>query len=148
MKTNNRQSMIKVFSGLYERYFSEEEALIFTLLLVAGTVIMLTMGGVIAPLLWAMVLTFMLQGLVNSLVKINVPRRISVYLVYVLFLGVTLIIFLFFSLSAGAGFPYSLKNCLLWLISYAPCFYFYQKTILSFFHKPRWSSGWIICRVK
>ncbi len=96
MKANNRQSMIRVFSGLYERYFSEEEALIFTLLLVAGTVIMLTMGGVIAPLLWAMVLTFMLQGLVNSLVKINVPRVISVYLVYVIFLGVTLIIFLFF----------------------------------------------------
>jgi putative permease len=88
--------MIKVFSGLYDRYFSEEEAIIFTLLLVAGTLIMLTMGGVIAPLLWSMVLTFMLQGLVNSLIKINVPRRLAVYCVYLVFLGLTLVIFLVF----------------------------------------------------
>ncbi|MFT5320766.1 MAG: putative permease [Pseudohongiellaceae bacterium] len=88
--------MIKVFSGLYDRYFSEEEAIIFSLLLVAGTLIMLTMGGVIAPLLWSMVLTFMLQGLVNSLVKINVPRRFAVYFVYLVFLGLTLVIFLIF----------------------------------------------------
>ena len=58
--------MLKVFSGLYDRYFSEEEAIIFTLLLVAGALIMLTMGGVIAPLLWSLVITFILQGLINT----------------------------------------------------------------------------------
>jgi putative permease len=88
--------MLKVFNGLYDRYFSEEEAIIFLLLLIAGTVIMLTIGGVIAPLLWAMVITFMLQGLVNFLEKINLPHRLSVYLVYVLFLGGTLLFFLVF----------------------------------------------------
>jgi len=88
--------MLKVFNGLYDRYFSEEEAIIFSLLLIAGTVIMLTIGGVIAPLLWAMVITFMLQGLVNFLEKINLPHRLSVYLVYVLFLGGTLLFFLVF----------------------------------------------------
>ena len=88
--------MLKVFSGLYERYFSEEEAIIFAFLLVAGTVIMLTIGGVIAPLLWSIIITFILQGLVNSLEKLNVPHTISVYLVYLLFLGATLITLLFF----------------------------------------------------
>lgn len=57
---------------------------------------MVTMGGVIAPLLWSLVITFMLQGLVNSLEKLNLPHRVSVYLVYLLFLGTTLLIFLVF----------------------------------------------------
>ncbi len=88
--------MIKVFGGFYDRYFSEEEAIIFALLLIAGTVVMMTMGGVIAPLLWSMVITFMLQGLVNSFEKLSMPHRMSVHLTYLLFLGSTLIIFLIF----------------------------------------------------
>lgn len=88
--------MLKVFNGFYDRYFSEEEAIIFTLLLVAGAAIMLTMGGIIAPLLWSIVITFILQGVVNSLGRLNVPRRLAVYGVYLVFLSVTLIIFLIF----------------------------------------------------
>jgi len=88
--------MLKVFNGFYERYFSEEEAIIFMLLLIAGVVLMVSMGGVMAPLLWSMVITFMLQGLVNALNRLNMPYRMAVYLVYILFLGTTLIIFLIF----------------------------------------------------
>jgi len=88
--------MLKVFNGFYERYFSEEEAIIFTLLLIAGVVLMVSMGEVMAPLLWSMVITFMLQGLVNALNRLNMPYRMAVYLVYILFLGTTLIIFLIF----------------------------------------------------
>lgn len=88
--------MLKVFSELYERYFSEEEAIIFALLLIVSTLIMLTMGGIIAPLIWSIIITFILQGLVNSLHKLNVSHTVSVYLVYLLFLGATLIFFLYF----------------------------------------------------
>jgi putative permease len=38
----------------------------------------------------------MLQGLVNSFDKLNMPHRLSVYLVYLLFLGFTVVIFLVF----------------------------------------------------
>jgi len=84
--------MLRIFNDLYKRYFSEEEALIFTLLIIIGIIVMMTMGGVIAPLLWSLVLSFILQGLVNSLVKMNVPYRLSVYLTYLIFLSVMLII--------------------------------------------------------
>ena len=84
--------MLRIFNDLYKRYFSEEEALIFTLLIIIGIVVMMTMGGVIAPLLWSLVLSFILQGLVNSLVKMNVPYRLSVYLTYLIFLSVMVII--------------------------------------------------------
>ena len=84
--------MFKVVTDLYERYFSEEEALIFTLLLIVGTVVMMTLGGVIAPLLWSLVITFILQGLVNSMQRLRVPYKVAVYLSYLLFLSIMLII--------------------------------------------------------
>ena len=88
--------MIQVFHGFYQRYFSEEEAIIFTLLLLVFFTVMMTMGSIIAPLLWSLILTYMLQGLVNNLVKLRCPRTVAVYLVYLLFLGLTLIIILVF----------------------------------------------------
>jgi len=88
--------MIRVFHGFYQRYFSEDEAIIFTLLLVAFFTVMLTMGSIIAPLLWSLVLTYMLQGLVNALERLRVPHSIAVYLVYSLFLGLTFLSFLVF----------------------------------------------------
>ena len=88
--------MIEVFHGFYKRYFSEEEAIIFTLLLAVSAIIVFTMGSIIAPLLWSIILTFLLQGLVNTLCRFNVPRNIAVYIVYLLFLGATLLIILVF----------------------------------------------------
>lgn len=87
--------MIKVFNGLYERYFSEEEAIIFTVLLILFFTIMMTMGSIIAPLLWSLVITYMLQGLVNSMDKLHVPHYLAVYLVYFIFLGLTILVMLF-----------------------------------------------------
>ena len=88
--------MIKVFHGLYNRYFSEEEAIIFTLLLVAFFTIMVTLGSIIAPLLWSLVLTYLLQGLVSTLEKLHMPHRMAVYLVYFLFVGLTVLTMLVF----------------------------------------------------
>lgn len=87
--------MIKVFHGFYERYFAEEEAIIFTVLLILFFTIMMTMGSIIAPMLWALVITYMLQGLVNSMDRVHVPHHLAVYLVYFLFLGLTILIMLF-----------------------------------------------------
>ncbi len=87
--------MIKVFHGFYERYFAEEEAIIFTVLLILFFTIMLTMGSIIAPMLWALVITYMLQGLVNSTDRLHVPHHLAVYAVYFLFLGLTVLVMLF-----------------------------------------------------
>lgn len=87
--------MIKVFNGFYERYFSEEEAIIFTVLLILFFTVMMTMGSIIAPLLWSLVITYMLQGLVNSMDKLHLPHHLVVYLVYFMFLGLTVLIMLF-----------------------------------------------------
>ena len=88
--------MHKVFTGLYERYFSEEESIIFTLLIIAGIVVMMTLGKVIAPLLWSLVITFLLKGLVNSMTRLQVPHGLAVYLSYFLFLGAAISFFFIF----------------------------------------------------
>ena len=36
--------MLRIFNDLFQRYFSEEEALIYTLLLITGTIVMMTLG--------------------------------------------------------------------------------------------------------
>lgn len=87
--------MIKVFNGFYERYFAEEEAIIFTVLLILFFTVMMTMGSIIAPLLWSLVITYMLQGLVNSMDRLHLPHHLAVYLVYFMFLGLTVLIMLF-----------------------------------------------------
>src|SRR5688572_11260106 len=88
--------MIKVFHGFYNRYFSEEEAIIFTVLLVLFFTIMMTLGSIIAPLLWSVVITYLLQGLVTALEKLHMPHRLAVYLVYFMFLGLTVLTMLVF----------------------------------------------------
>lgn len=86
--------MIKVIHTLYRRYFSEEEAIIFLGILVALVVILMTFGGVLAPLLWSLVLTYLLQGMVNTLERWKVPHRLSVYLVYFLFISALMTVML------------------------------------------------------
>ena len=86
--------MLRIFNDLYQRYFSEEEALIFTILILVGIVVMMTLGGVVAPLLWSLVISFILQGMVNSLVRLNLSYRFSVYLTYLIFLSLMLLIIL------------------------------------------------------
>ncbi|MDY6984745.1 MAG: AI-2E family transporter, partial [Pseudomonadota bacterium] len=87
--------MIKVFHGFYARYFPEEESIIFTVLLILFFTVLMTMGSIIAPLLWSLVIAYMLQGLVNAMDRLRVPHSFAVYLVYFLFLGLTVLIMLF-----------------------------------------------------
>jgi putative permease len=88
--------MIKVFHGFYNRYFSEEEAIIFTVLLVLFFTTMMTLGSIIAPLLWSVIITYLLQGLVTALERLHMPHKVAVYLVYFLFLGLTALTMLVF----------------------------------------------------
>lgn len=88
--------MIKVFQGFFQKYFREEEAIILTLMLITFFTVMMTMGSVIAPLLWSLILSYMLQGLVNALVRAHVPRHAAVYLVYSFFVGSMILVTLIF----------------------------------------------------
>ena len=87
--------MFKVFQDWLHRYFSDEQAVVLAVLLVVGFAVVLTLGGMLAPVLTGMVLAFFMQGLVNAFERLRIPQVVSVWLVFTLFmsmLGVFLLV--------------------------------------------------------
>ena len=79
--------MFKVLRDWIQRYFSDEEAVVLAVLLFLAFTAVLTLGGMLAPVLAGMVLAFLMQGLVNALERLRVPTRLAVMLVFMLFMG-------------------------------------------------------------
>jgi putative permease len=86
--------MIKILRGLAHKYFSDEEAVILFLILVLGTVFIILFGAMLAPAIAAVIVAFILQGLVTKLNRVGVPEVVSIIGVFLVFLGL-LIGFLF-----------------------------------------------------
>ncbi|MGH8466785.1 MAG: AI-2E family transporter, partial [Pseudomonas sp.] len=78
--------MFKVLRDWMHRYFSDEEAVVLVVLLFLAFTAVLTLGGMLAPVLAGMVLAFLMQGLVNALERLRVPTRYAVGVVFTLFM--------------------------------------------------------------
>ncbi|KAF2393338.1 MULTISPECIES: AI-2E family transporter [Pseudomonas] len=83
--------MFKVLRDWIQRYFSDEEAVVLAVLLFLGFTAVLTLGGMLAPVLAGMVLAYLMQGLVVTLERLRVPGGVAVGLVFALFMGVLLV---------------------------------------------------------
>ena len=79
--------MFKVLRDWMQRYFSDEEAVVLAVLLVLAFTVVLTLGGMLAPVLAGLVLAFLMQGMVVQLERIRVPEGGAVGLVFALFMG-------------------------------------------------------------
>lgn len=86
--------MIRILRGLAHKYFSDEEAVILFLLILAGVVFVILFGSMLAPAIASVIIAFILQGLVTKLSRLGVPEIVAIVGVFVVFLGV-LIGFLF-----------------------------------------------------
>ncbi|MGD8642461.1 MAG: AI-2E family transporter, partial [Gammaproteobacteria bacterium] len=86
--------MLDVFKNWYHRNFSDPQAVILAVLLILGLLIVIFMGGMLAPILTAIVLAYMLEAVVGLLERYNVPRLLSVIFVFILFLLTVLLLFL------------------------------------------------------
>jgi putative permease len=84
--------MLKVLRDWLNRYFSNEEAVVLAVLLVLAFTAVLTLGGMLAPVLAGMVLAFLMQGLVSLLERLRLPHLLAVALVFTLFMGVLVLI--------------------------------------------------------
>ncbi|MCJ8298233.1 MAG: AI-2E family transporter [Pseudomonadales bacterium] len=82
--------MKRIFSKWIERYFSNEEALFLFILLAASLVIILTLGGPLAPVIAGLILAFLMQGAVGWLENKNISHMISVNLVFAVFFSALL----------------------------------------------------------
>ena len=79
--------MLKVLQGWMQRYFSDEEAVVLAVILALGFTVILAFGSMLAPVLAAMVIAFLIKGLQGHLERLRVPRLFALWLVYALFLG-------------------------------------------------------------
>jgi len=70
-----------------QRYFSDEEAVTFFLLLIGGFSIVIFWGKMLAPFLASVVLAYLLEGIVGKLEQLKVPFRLAVTSVFVMFIS-------------------------------------------------------------
>ena len=90
--------MLDIFNKWYKRYLFEEESVLLLVLLTIAVVLLMTIGDIIAPLLAALVLAFLMQGVAGQLERHGVPQWLGVSVAYALFVSV------FFGLILGV-FP-------------------------------------------
>ncbi|WPN56712.1 AI-2E family transporter [Pseudomonas sp. P9_31] len=83
--------MFKVLRDWIQRYFSDEEAVVLAVLLFLAFTAVLTLGGMLAPVLAGMVLAYLMQGLVVTIERLRVPGGVAVGLVFALFMGLLLV---------------------------------------------------------
>lgn len=76
--------MFVVFNRWLERYFADEEAVLVAVILVASLVIILTMGVVLAPMISAVIIAFLMQGVVSRLKGSGVSHLLAVSIAFIL----------------------------------------------------------------
>jgi len=86
--------MFKVLRDWIQRYFSDEEAVVLAVLLFLAFTVVLTLGGMLAPVLAGLVLAFLMQGVVSLLERLRMPELAAVGLVFALFMGALLVFLL------------------------------------------------------
>ena len=79
--------MKEVLTRWYQRYLSQEEAVILLVMLTVAFAVMLFFGDILAPVLVAVILAYLMQGVANVLRQRGLPGELSVAFSTLLFLG-------------------------------------------------------------
>jgi putative permease len=79
---------MEVVRQWFQRHFSDPQVVILALVLLLGFVVVITMGKMLAPVLAALVLAYLLEGLVATLQRLGAPRLVAVVLVFLIFIVV------------------------------------------------------------
>lgn len=87
--------MLRVFKSWMERYFAEEEAVLVAVLLVAGLLVLITMGVVLAPVITALIIAFLMQGVVTGMKRWGLPHKLAVSLTFLVLMGALTLAFVF-----------------------------------------------------
>ncbi len=85
--------MLNIVRSWVDRYFSDEQAVVLSVLLVVGFAVVLMWGDILAPVIASLIIAFILQGPVSMLTERNVPRVLAVSLVFGAFLSIIFALF-------------------------------------------------------
>jgi putative permease len=78
--------MFEYINSWYRRYFTDPQAALLVVLLVLAFAIVFTMGEMLAPLIAAIIIAYLLEGPVQKTQKKITSRSLSVYIVFILFM--------------------------------------------------------------
>ncbi|WP_185231934.1 AI-2E family transporter [Teredinibacter franksiae] len=87
--------MIKIFQTWLERYFADEEAVLVAVILVVGIVILASLGVVLAPMIAAIIIAFLMQGMVLKLKSWGVYHNVAVSITFLVLTSALLLCMLF-----------------------------------------------------
>jgi putative permease len=87
--------MLEIFEKWYRRYLFEEESVLLLVLLTIGVVLLMTIGDILTPVVAAIVLAYLMQGVAGQLENHGLPKAVGVAIAYLLFVGV------FFGVTLG-----------------------------------------------
>lgn len=79
--------MIKLLKDWLNRRFSDPQMFILGFLLLLGFIFIFYLGQMLAPMLAAIVIAYLLDSMVNSLQRLRIPRIVGVVLVFLFFLA-------------------------------------------------------------
>ncbi len=79
--------MLTIFRNWMERYFADEEAVLLAVLLTVGTIVILTMGNILAPMIASVIIAFLMQGMVERLKQAGAPHLIAVSVTFLVLAG-------------------------------------------------------------
>lgn len=84
--------MTTIFTRWFKRNFSSPATIVLSMLLIVGFFIILTVGDILGPILWALVFAYLLESVVSIMRRKGVPRIWAVLVVFSGFIGLALII--------------------------------------------------------
>jgi putative permease len=79
--------MLEIFNKWYDRYLFEEESVLLIVLVILSLILLATIGDILAPLLAAIVLAYLVQGVVNLLCRLGLPPWLGFALAFTVFMG-------------------------------------------------------------
>lgn len=84
--------MWKVLSTWFQRYFSDPEAVTMLVILIASYFALGYMGNVLAPIIASVIIAYILSAAVRCFERWHISRRLSVLLVFALFVSTVLLL--------------------------------------------------------
>ncbi len=78
--------MKKILHKWIEQYFGTEESLLLTVILLVSLIVFATLGAILGPVFAALIFSFLLQGVVNTLRRFGLPKPAAVFGTYLLFM--------------------------------------------------------------
>jgi putative permease len=83
---------MQVIREWFRRNLSDPQVVILTAFLLVGTLVILFMGRILAPVLASMIIAYLLEGIIDTLARRRIPRFAAVLLVFSIFMAFLIVL--------------------------------------------------------